>query len=464
VNYSPLDTIVATATPPGLGGVAIVRISGSKALSILKMAVRNGQQKVWQARRMYYCEIIDEYGQTIDKALAVYMPSPHSYTGEDVAEIHCHGGSVLAGVIVDICLHYGARLAQPGEFTYRAFMAGKLDLAEAESVLSLIEAKSKSAVVLAANNLNGAFSQSLDKLRSDILDLIAQYEAEIDYGDEIVASDVSLIKDKCQTFLKFTESLLCRANEGRALAEGLETVLVGPPNAGKSTLWNALIGQDKALVTPYPGTTRDQLEDYVYVDGVMLHLIDTAGMHEAQDPVEQLGIKKTEAALEKAELAVIVLDCSLDIESDFKKIMSDIAKRAEKNDDFKVLVVLNKCDCGIRLTPQSVTEAFGFKHICQASLKFSDGLEDVKKNIAQLCRPLLSSDKAALSVNQRQRQALTKVKEALLNLNSGVKSNVPCDCLLLDLHNCLTALNELTGHDVSEDILDRVFSKFCLGK
>ena len=442
MNYSPLDTIVATATPPGLGGVAIVRISGSKALSILKMAVRNGQQKVWQARRMYYCEIIDEYGQTIDKALAVYMPSPHSYTGEDVAEIHCHGGSVLAGVIVDICLHYGARLAQPGEFTYRAFMAGKLDLAEAESVLSLIEAKSKSAVVLAANNLNGAFSQSLDKLRSDILDLIAQYEAEIDYGDEIVASDVSLIKDKCQTFLKFTESLLCRANEGRALAEGLETVLVGPPNAGKSTLWNALIGQDKALVTPYPGTTRDQLEDYVYVDGVMLHLIDTAGMHEAQDPVEQLGIKKT----------------------DFKKIMSDIAKRAEKNDDFKVLVVLNKCDCGIRLTPQSVTEAFGFKHICQASLKFSDGLEDVKKNIAQLCRPLLSSDKAALSVNQRQRQALTKVKEALLNLNSGVKSNVPCDCLLLDLHNCLTALNELTGHDVSEDILDRVFSKFCLGK
>ena len=343
-------------------------------------------------------------------------------------------------------------------------MVGKLDLAEAESVLSLIEAKSKSAVVLAPNNLNGAFSESLDKLRSDILDLIAQYEAEIDYGDEIAASDVSLIKDKCQTFLKFTDSLLCRANEGRALAEGLETVLVGPPNAGKSTLWNALIGQDKALVTPYPGTTRDQLEDYVYVDGVMLHLIDTAGMHEAQDPVEQLGIKKTEAALEKAELAVIVLDCSIDIESDFKKIMSDISERATKNDDFKVLVVLNKCDCGIKLTPKSVTETFGFKHICQASLKFSDGLEDVKKNIAQLCCPLLSSDKAALSVNQRQRQALTKVREALLSLNSGVESNVPCDCLLLDLHNCLTALNELTGHDVSEDILDRVFSKFCLGK
>ena len=165
MNYSPLDTIVATATPPGLGGVAIVRISGSKALSVLKMAVKNGQQKVWQARHMYYCEIVDEHGQTVDKALAVYMPSPHSYTGEDVAEIHCHGGSVLASVIIDICLYRGARLAQPGEFTYRAFMAGKLDLAEAESVLSLIEAKSKNAVVLAANNLNGAFSESLEKLR-----------------------------------------------------------------------------------------------------------------------------------------------------------------------------------------------------------------------------------------------------------------------------------------------------------
>lgn len=464
MNYSPLDTIVATATPPGLGGVAIVRISGSEALSILKMTVKNGQQKVWQARYMYYCEIVDERGQTVDKALAVYMPSPHSYTGEDVAEIHCHGGSILAGIIVDICLYYGARLAQPGEFTYRAFMAGKLDLAEAESVLSLIEAKSKSAVVLAANNLNGAFSKSLDQLRNDILDLISQYEAEIDYGDEIAASDVSLIEDKCQTFIQFTDSLLCRANEGRTLTEGLETVLIGPPNAGKSTLWNALIGQDKALVTPYPGTTRDQLEDYVYVEGITLHLIDTAGMHKAQDPVEQLGIKKAEAALQKAELAVIVLDCSIDIEPDFKKVMSDIAKRAKNSDDFKVLVVLNKCDCGVKLTPDTVTEMFNFRHICQASLKFSDGLEDVKKNIAQLCQPLLTSDKAAISMNRRQRQALTKVKEALLDLDSGVKSNMPCDCLLLDLHNCLTSLNELTGHNVSEDILDRVFSKFCLGK
>ena len=464
MNYSPLDTIVATATPPGLGGVAIVRISGSKALSVLKMIVRDGQLKVWQARHMYYCEIVDQDGQTVDKALAVYMPSPHSYTGEDVAEIHCHGGSVLASVIVDISLHYGARLAQPGEFTYRAFMAGKLDLAEAESILSLIEAKSKSGVILAANNLKGAFSQSLAKLRSDILDLIAQYEAEIDYGDEIAASDVSLIKDKCQTFLQFTDSLLCRANEGRALTEGLETVLIGPPNAGKSTLWNALIGQDKALVTPYPGTTRDQLEDYVYVKGVMLHLIDTAGLHEAQDPVERLGIEKTQAALEKAQVAVIVLDCSLDIESDFKKIMSDMAKKLEKSDDFKVLVILNKCDCGIKLTPEQVTETFGFRYICRTSLKFADGLEGVKESLAQLCRPLLSSEKVALSMNQRQRQALTKVKEALLNLDSAIKVNLPCDCLLLDLHNCLTALNELTGDDVSEDILDRVFSKFCLGK
>lgn len=464
MNYSPLDTIVATATPPGLGGVAIVRISGSKALSILKMAVKGGQRKVWEARRMYYCEIVDERNQVIDKALTVYMPSPHSYTGEDVAEIHCHGGNVLANVIIDVCLNYGARLAQPGEFTYRAFMGGKLDLAEAESILSLIEAKSKSAVVLAANNLNGAFSESVEKLRDEILDLISQYEAEIDYGDEIAASDVSLIEEKCQTFIQLTDSLLCRANEGRALTEGLETVLIGPPNAGKSTLWNALIGKEKALVTPYPGTTRDQLEDYVYINGVTLHLIDTAGMHEAQDPVEQLGIKKTKEALAKAELAVIVLDCSIDIESDFKNIMSDIAARAKETDDFKVLVILNKCDCGLKVTPNLVTETFGFRHVCQTSLKFLDGLEDVKNNIVQLCQPLLTSDKAALSINQRQRQALTKVREALLSLESGVKLSMPCDCLLLDLHSCLAALNELTGHDVSEDILDRVFSKFCLGK
>ncbi|MGM9998102.1 MAG: tRNA uridine-5-carboxymethylaminomethyl(34) synthesis GTPase MnmE [Candidatus Bruticola sp.] len=464
MNYSPLDTIVATATPPGLGGVAIVRISGSEALSILKKTVRHGQEKAWQPRHMYYCEIVDEHGCAIDKALAVYMPSPHSYTGEDVAEIHCHGGSVLASVIVDICLNCGARLAQPGEFTYRAFTAGKLDLAEAEAVLSLIEAKSKNAVILASKNLSGSLSQDLNKLKNDILDLISQYEAEIDYGDEIAASDTSLIEDKCKTFIQSVESLLQRANEGRALADGLETVLIGPPNAGKSTLWNALIGQDKALVTPYPGTTRDQLDEHVYVNGTMLHLIDTAGLHEAKDPVERLGIEKTEKALSKAELAVIVIDCSIDIESDFIKVMSDMSDKSKRNQDFKVLVILNKCDRGIKIYPDYIKNKYGFIHVCQASLKFSDGLENVKEEISQLCRPLLKANQPALSINQRQRQALTKVREALLNLESGVIARVPCDCLLLDLHACLSALNELTGDNVSEDILHRVFSKFCLGK
>ncbi len=470
MNYSPSDTIVAVATPPGLGGVAIVRVSGPDSLPILRKIVRRnrGGSLEWSARHMYYVQVVDNRDssseQIIDRALAVYMPGPYSYTGEDVAEIQCHGGDVLARLIVDVCVSNGARLALPGEFTYRAFMAGKLDLSEAESVLSLIEAKSKSGVVLAANNLKGALSASIEKLRDGILDIIAQYEAEIDYGDEIETSDTSLVAGRCSEFLNEVEDLLHRASEGRTMAEGVETVLVGPPNAGKSTLWNALIGQNKALVTPYPGTTRDQLEDYVYVNNVLLHLIDTAGLHESGDPVERLGMEKTLEALSEAELCLVVLDAHSDIPSDFKLTLSELSTRVAKDPCFRVLAIMNKCDLGVKVTPKDLTDMWGIRDVCQTSLKFGDGLEEIKSKLGALCHSSLTSCDMAISLSQRQRESLQQVRAALLRLQEGIVKAVPCDCLLLDLHDCLQALNSLTGHDVSEDVLNRVFSKFCLGK
>lgn len=461
MNCSPLDTIAAAATPPGSGGVAIVRISGSESLKILQSITSRGDSG-WKPRYMYFCNIKDSDGRILDQVLAVFMPGPHSYTGEDVAEIHCHGGWVLAQLVVDLCISYGARLAVPGEFTYRAFMAGKLDLTEAEAVLDLIGAKSKNSVLLAAESLNGGLSNQLDKLRNSLLDLIAGYEAEIDYGDEIEVSDTSLIAVKCREFLEFTDDLLHKADEGRVLIDGINTVLAGPPNAGKSTLWNALIGEDRALVTPYPGTTRDQLEEQVSVGGVFLRLIDTAGLHETSDPVEKLGIAKTKASISEAELAIVVLDGSCEMPSDFEPVMSDIIKKMSEKHG-KVLAVLNKTDCGVKLNPLEIKQKFAVDNVCQASVKFGQGVADIKKSLADICQTDIRSA-GAVGLNQRQRQVLNEVREALLRLKSASDQGMPCDCLLLDLNECLRAVDELSGRDISEDVLDRVFSKFCLGK
>lgn len=454
------DTIVGVATPSGSGGVAIVRMSGRSALEIANRFVRK-RSKIWQPRYMYYCEVVDTNEQLIDKVLAVSMPSPTSYTGEDVVEIHCHGGWVLPRLIVDLCVSCGARLAEPGEFTYRAFMSGKMTLTEAESVLDLIEAKSKDAVLLAADGLNGVMSEAIRRLKDDILDLIAQYEAEIDYGDEIEMSDISLLVNKSETFLKEIERLIDGAQKGRNVIDGIDTVLIGPPNAGKSTLWNALIGQNKALVTPYPGTTRDILEDYVNVRGCYLHLIDTAGLHDTCDPVEKLGIEKTKESAKSAKLFLLVLDGSQSIPQEFVRIFSDIVKVTLGN----VLVILNKSDIKRLISEDYVRKTFGIDcEVCQVSLLNMSDVEVVKDGIIKLCQTDISPDIKALSISQRQLQALNKIKESLLSLKNGAINNLTCDCLLLDLRECLVSINSLTGENVSDDIIDRVFSKFCLGK
>lgn len=454
------DTIVGVATPSGSGGVAIVRMSGRSALEIANRFVRK-RSKIWQPRYMYYCEVVDTNGQLIDKVLAVSMPSPTSYTGEDVVEIHCHGGWVLPRLIVDLCVSCGARLAEPGEFTYRAFMSGKMTLTEAESVLDLIEAKSKDAVLLAADGLNGVMSEAIRRLKDDILDLIAQYEAEIDYGDEIEMSDISLLINKSETFLKEIERLIDGAHKGRNVIDGIDTVLIGPPNAGKSTLWNALIGQNKALVTPYPGTTRDILEDYVNVRGCYLHLIDTAGLHDTCDPVEKLGIEKTKESVKSARLFLLVLDGSQSIPQEFVRIFSDIVRVTLDN----VLVILNKSDIKQLISKDYVRKIFGINcDVCQVSLLNMSDVEVVKDSIIKLCQTDISPDIKALSISQRQLQALNKIKESLLSLKNGAINNLTCDCLLLDLRECLVSINSLTGENVSDDIIDRVFSKFCLGK
>ena len=297
-------------------------------------------------------------------------------------------------------------------------------------------------------------------LKYSILEIVAQLEAQLDYGEELESLDPLWLKERVTLLGREIASLWQEAEEGRLVVEGLETVLVGPPNAGKSTLWNKLLGQERALVTPYAGTTRDQLQEYLYLEGLALHLIDTAGLRESSDPVESLGIAKTREALERASLVLVVLDGSQELSSDMSELLSDLSQKPQ----LKLLVVLNKRDCGVLLSPSDLQERFGLTHVCQTALKWDQGLEGVKRAIVELGRSGREVSDGALSLSQRQRQALLGVRQAWDSLVKGVQAEAPWDCLLLDLHQALRSLNELTGQDVSNEILERVFSKFCLGK
>lgn len=445
------------ATPPGVGGVAIVRLSGPESLRVVSACVKRAGRALpsdnWESHRLYYGKVYDG-DDLIDEVMAVFMRGPHSYTGEDSAEIQCHGGRAVTEIILGLCLSNGARLARPGEFTCRAYASGRIDLAQSEYVLGLIEAGSKAEVRLNAQGLQGALSRRADAVRSALVDLAAEAEAAFDYGDEIEGLSSEDICRRCQSFLDDVNVILADAAEGKRLSQGLTAVLAGPPNAGKSTLWNALIGEDKALVTPYPGTTRDQLEASAVISGIPFNFTDTAGLRSSDDPVESLGIERARRTIASASLLLIVADIS-----ENSCDLSELAKLAE---DVPAIVVLNKNDLEAKRSIEETQELFPSAVILSCSLK-NDGaglVKDALVKAARAGRTDLSS--GALSVNVRQHEALISSKRHL----EAVVANgcMPPDCLLIDVRKAIEALSEITGDNVSDDILERVFSKFCLGK
>ena len=456
------EIIAAKATPSGEGGVAVVRLSGAGCRSVLNALVKRSAAAgdIWQPRRMYLGRVCDAQGGALDEVLAVFMPGPRSYTGEDTAEIHCHGGILLPDLIVDRCVELGARLAAPGEFTLRAFLNGKLDLAQAEAVLGLIKAASSGAVRLQAQGLNGALSQRVKKLRARLLDLVARLEAEIDFGEEV---DGVTPEEQCGETAAVSagiDDLLRDARTGDALAQGVTAALCGPPNAGKSTLWNRLLGEERALVTPVPGTTRDRLEAGCTVDGCYLRLIDTAGLHQSGDYVEQLGMERTREAVRNAAVNVVILDGSRDWNAENEEIARLTAAD-------KPLLLLNKRDLGLALDVSEAAARFGIngEDVLAVSLLDESDLPLIRRRLAERARGVLNGcGEGAVSVNQRQTQALGRAQECLRQYRQGVEAGMPGDCLLSDLHRALGCLGEVTGESVSEDILNQVFSKFCLGK
>ena len=450
------STIVAVATPPGYGGVAIVRLSGNQAREIAeKLFLQPNREPFsdWPSHLLRYGRLTDtQSGETVDKGMAVFMQAPRTYTGEDVVELHLHGSPTVCELAVRLATEAGARLAEPGEFTQRAFLNGKLDLTQAESVLDLIESRTKAQARLAAQHLDGRFSNRVEVVRSRILGWLSLLEAEIDFGDDIDnlpdTEHQRLVEEICAEI----DGLLADAHQGRVSIRGLRTVLVGAPNAGKSSLLNACLQEDRALVTPIAGTTRDRIDVDCQLSGLLFNLTDTAGLRaETSDEVEKLGMKKTEEAIERADFVILVVDSN----------QPDLPEVSVEPD----LVLLNKSDLRPDFDSASLKKMYGKAVFCRGELMTEAGREKVVEAMVSAARSAFQQlSGECFSVNQRHRETLVRCRECLQRVEDTLQAGLSVEFLALDLRRAAEHLGEILGLDITEEVLDRIFGQFCLGK
>lgn len=461
------DTITAIATPIGTGGIAILRISGKDAALVANRVLtsqKQGEVSGWESHKLVLCRAhrADDEEHCLDQVLAVVMKAPRSYTGEDVVEIHCHGGFLVADRILKELLVAGARLAEGGEFTRRAFLNGKTGLDEAEAVMDVIDARSELGLENAARSLSGGLKEKINALREQVMGITSHISAAADYPEEVEApsrEETEASLGKLETEIR---DLLATFETGRILREGIQTVIVGRPNVGKSSLLNALARCEKAIVTDIPGTTRDVIEETVNVGGVALRLLDTAGLRKSEDEVEKIGIDRAREKMETADLCLFVLDSSQAFSKEDEEIAKELPPCAR-------LVLLNKTDCGQKVTAMEIGEKLGIlpEHIIETALPKKGtivGVEKLEKAISALfLEQKLKPGQVYLS-NVRQRDALMKAMDALMRAKLGNQVEMPYDLLFVDLEDVLSALGEVTGLTVQEEIVDQVFSRFCVGK
>lgn len=449
--------IAAIATPPGTGGVGILRLSGPGALPAASAVFRpRGKTPLDRApdRQMLYGTLLDAQGQPLDQVLAFVSRAPHSYTGEDTAELQCHGSPMVLSLALEALYAQGARAALPGEFTRRAFLNGRLDLAQAEAVIDLIDAETPTAARSAASQLEGALSRRVGKIYDGLIDLSAHFHAVLDYPDEeLDPFRTETIAAALDTALEDTAALLDSYQRGRQLIHGVPTAILGRPNVGKSSLLNALAGYERAIVTPRPGTTRDTIEARVTLGDVLLNLTDTAGVRDSDDEVERLGVERSRAAVQAAELVFLVLDASQALTPEDQDVIA-LARQAPR-----CICILNKADL-----PSVLEEsALDFDCLCRLSARDGTGFDHLAELTAR-CFPPDAARPGTLLTNPRQYDAAARARADLLRAREGLTAGIPPDLLLSDVEQALDALGELTGASVREDITARIFSRFCVGK
>ncbi|MBQ2246721.1 MAG: tRNA uridine-5-carboxymethylaminomethyl(34) synthesis GTPase MnmE, partial [Selenomonadales bacterium] len=407
-----------------------------------------------------YGTVVDpKTGETVDEALLLLMYAPHSYTKEDVAEIQCHGGIVSIRKILLLTYAYGARPAEAGEFTKRAFLNGRLDLTQAEAVIDVIRAKTDASQQMAISQLTGKLSAKIGQLRHDLLRQIAALEAAIDFPEEdIEETAVEETREVAQNTIREIDTLLKGASVGRILKDGLKTVIVGKPNVGKSSLMNALSESDRAIVTNVPGTTRDVIEEYINLGGIPLRIVDTAGIRETDDIVEKIGVEKSQEWIEQADLILFLLDVSREISEEDEDIFRLIEGK-------KALIILNKSDLEAKLDRAEIeARATGHK-ILTIAAQTGDGLDELKEAITELVyEGTVKQEESVLLTNTRQIHLLEKAARSLRGAEDTISAAMPADCIVIDLRGAWETLGEVTGDAVGDDIIDQIFTQFCIGK
>lgn len=452
--YVPGETIAAIATPPGEGGVAIVRISGKEAFNIAAK-VFSGPVHSYKSHTAHFGQVKDAHGQHIDDVLLLVMRTPRSYTGEDTVEVHCHGGSLITRQVLEVILKAGARAARPGEFTFKAFINGKLDLAQAEAVQSLISAKNEYALNAAEGQLKGSLSTKVLAFQEQLTLIAAILEAWVDFPEEgLEFTSMEKLCSDLEEILAAIQSLLNTFHDGKILQDGLSLCLIGCPNVGKSSLMNALLDKDRAIVSHIPGTTRDVLEDQMRLNGLNLRLLDTAGIRSTEELIEQEGIRRSKEAMAQADLILFVMDATQGFGEEDQRLIAEAPK-------VKTIVVWNKTD----LPHHPLPIIDHLPHVIPLSAKHKIGLDELRQMIDNVIwENGPPSKEEVLITNVRHREALQHAFNAGQSVLNGLKSDVSPEFLSLDMRLCLSELGKIIGTNISEDILSAIFSTFCIGK
>lgn len=447
---------IATAIVPQQGSVGIVRVSGLQAMAIAHTLFFAPGRQVWESHRILYGYIRHpQTQQLVDEALMLIMKAPRSYTREDVVEFHCHGGIMAVQQVLQLCLENGARLAQPGEFTLRAFLNGRVDLTQAESIADLVGARSPQAAQTALAGLQGKLAHPIRQLRASCLDVLAEIEARIDFEEDLAPLNHKLTISEIERISADVSRILATADKGELLRTGLKVAIVGRPNVGKSSLLNAWSRSDRAIVTDLPGTTRDVVESQLVVGGIPIQVLDTAGIRETQDQVEKIGVERSRRAASAADLVLLTIDAQTGWIAADQEIYEQVQHRP-------LILVINKIDLA---SAQEVQYVKNIKHIVKTAAAQNQGIEALEAAILeQVQAGKLQAADLDLAINQRQAAALVKAKTSLEQVQVTITQQLPLDFWTIDLRGAIQALGEITGEEVTESVLDRIFSKFCIGK
>jgi tRNA modification GTPase len=485
------DTIaaIATAISPQQGSVGIVRLSGDRAIAIAQQIFDAGGKQAWESHRILYGYVKQPLTKAIvDESLLLLMKSPRSFTREDVVEFHCHGGIMAVQQVLNLCLEQGARLAEAGEFSLRAFLNGRIDLTQAESINDLVGAKSAQAAQAAIASLRGKLAQSLKYLRSKCLNVLTEIEARIDFEDDLPPLDVKWVKAEILAVSQESQQILVTADRGELLRTGLKVAIVGRPNVGKSSLLNAWSRSDRAIVTDLPGTTRDVVDSQLVVGGIPIQVLDTAGIRETEDVVEKIGVERSRQAAQSADLVLMVIDASVGwIEKD-TEIYATVCDRP-------VILVMNKIDLALTPSPSPMGrgEQESLTHssmgrgeqeqilippllrerglvgegipIVKTAASQQQGIEDLEAAILRyIHQDTIAAANLEVAINQRQKACLLRVVQSLANVQIAIADQLPLDFWTIDLRDAISAIGEITGEEVTESVLDQIFSRFCIGK